>query len=1171
MRIKKTLLLLSAVVALIPSACQAQRDMPALFAKFAGSAPQSVKDWRYTDKDISGAEAPDFDDSGWKIGSANFTWGFSRVGWVRKKITLPRTVSGMDVTGCRAVLLVAADDEGTVYVDGNRVNRFSWDQGYAVLTDDAKPGQTFTVAVRIGNHGGPGRLISAQLILIERDKQTVLSRLIESEGQSLTDWKYISEDVPGAEQPGFDDGAWKSGNPELDYGSVSVAWARKTVTLPDKIDGFPINGARVVLAVFVDDDGEVYVDGKFVQKFHWDEGYVVLTDDAKPGQKFNVAVKMLNKHGAGRLVSAGLRFANSVSADARRLVQDFGMADAMLHSRSWMLGPSYRDSISNCKLSLDWQAAKDGNADLFRNSITKAARELKPFADIADDYTLHLIGHAHIDMNWLWLWPETVEVCQNTFSTLTGFMDRIPDFTFSQSQPSCYLAVQNTKPELFAKIKKYVDEGRWEITGGTWTEGDLNMASGESIVRQILYAKQYFREHFGKEPEICWQPDTFGHPWSIPQIVKKSGLKYYFHMRCGVGKPVYWWQGIDGSRIPVLNMAYSSNVADWLPLHTMESAKSIGTKDYVHVYGVGDHGGGPTRADTENKTALNKRTVTPKIEYSTAGRFFETIFKQKKDYPVHNGELNFEFQGCYTSHGDIKLMNRKSENGLPAAEVFSTIANQSGLKYPMEGFRESWRRTCFNQFHDILCGTAIHGSYDYSKHLFDKTEKQMSEALKGSLKHLAARTDTRGQGLPIVVFNPLSWTRTDLVETACPYSEKDAKFYVVDSSGRKAPAQRIGNGIAFVAKNVPSLGQSTYWIQRGAPAVKAPGARAKSIGKTCVIENEYLRVTVNRSTGTITSIYDKSARREVLKQGKSGNMLQAITEAPVGMSAWIIGEHKKTENLTKARSVEVLQPGPVVASIRVDHWYKTSIFAQDIKLYAGVPRLDITLTADWKEIGTGETGSTMMKTAFAVNVENGKATFEIPFAAIERKADGAEVPAQKWIDVSNDNYGVSLLNDCKYGHDVNGNTMRLTLLRSSYDPDPKPDVGIHTMTYSVYPHSGDWRKAGTVRRAFELNNPLVAHATTVHKGTAPQVSSFATVSPSNLIVTALKKAESGDGMILRFYESAGNPTTARIRINGAKTWQETNLMETGGTPKSIGRDGILLPVGKWEIKTLLLK
>ena len=1010
------------------------------------------------------------------------------------------------------------------------------------------------------------------------DPLSQLDSAAKSYIQAVNDWSYKVGDVAGGERPDLDDRDWKVASPEISWGDGPVAWARKRIVIPERVHAFPTVGSRIALDLNADDGGQVYVNGVLKQRFGGENGHVILTESAKPGETILVAVRMVNKSGPGRLITAMLDIEGirPISDMARRLTQDYRLAEEMTKLLPEAGTPECRTALSGCLGHVDFTALDRGDTQAFATSLQAAESGLAPFSRLAQQFTGDLVGHAHIDMNWLWLWPETVEVCQNTFGSVTQLMSEYPEFKFSQSQPTTYKAVQDTMPKLFAKIQRYVKEGRWEVTGGTWVENDMNMASGESIVRQILLAKRYNKDNFGVESEVCWQPDTFGHPWTMPQIIKKSGLKYYVFSRCGVGKRVFWWQGADGSRVLAFNTrGYNGAIGDYLPEYTLRTAKETGAKDVANLYGVGDHGGGPTKQDIENVSELRKRAVVPQIKFSSIGEFFRRALSQKRDYPIVDQELNFIFQGCYTTHGDIKLMNRKSENLLPAAEAFAAIASKFGKVYPSDDFRASWQDACFNQFHDIICGSAIHASYDYSRGLFEKLEKQANTDLDSSLKCVVDRIDTRGEGIPVVVFNSLAWSRTDVAEIACPYSEKYGEMYVADAVGRKLPAQRIGDRIIFLARDVPSLGYSTFWLRRGSlPMSPGSGARGSSDSSTCRIENEYLAVEVNRKTGAISSIFDKLANRRVLGAGKSGGVLQALAEAPRNMSAWEIGRIESTTELSKVRVVEPLQLGPVSSSVRIDQMWNTSLFAQDVILYAGVPRLDIHLTADWREVGSQQKGSTMMKVAFPVNVNSGKATFEIPFGSIERKTDGAEVPALKWIDLSGKGYGVSLLNNCKYGHDVNGSTMRLTLLRSSYDPDPKPDVGMHEMTYSVYPHSGDWRKAGTVRRAYELNNPLIANVTNVHKGTFLRTRCFVGIKPNNLIVTAFKKAEDGDGYILRFYESSGSPCQTRVWVDPAfKSWSEVNLVEEpmGKRGGAIGGKTISLPVGKYEIKTLRLR
>jgi len=702
-------------------------------------------------------------------------------------------------------------------------------------------------------------------------------------------------------------------------------------------------------------------------------------------------------------------------------------------------------------------------------------------------------------------------------------------------------------------------------------EGDMNMASGEAIVRQILYAKKYFRETFGKEVEICWEPDTFGHAWTIPQIMKKSGLKYYYFFRCGKGHQLFWWQGPDGSRVLAFNdRTYSDVLRAHAADEVIEFNDRYGVKDVLYVYGVGDHGGGPTKNDVQTALALQKRKVLPNFKFSTFHEYMSAIEAQSPDLAVINDELNFEFDGCYTSHADIKRMNRTCENKLPAAEAFSVMARSRGRRYPSSALREAWQVTCFNQFHDILDGSGIHGTYDYSRELYEKVEAAWTSILSGSLNAIAADIDTAGaEGTPVVVFNPLSWERTEITEVALPKAGLRGALTATDEQGSVVPVQKVGDKLTFLAECVPSLGYKVFWIGKAKPgkttAVKADGT---------TLENEFLKVKVHPKQGTIVSMFDKVLGKEVIPKGSFANQLQVLMEKPHGMTAWIIGPILRMYNLRNALSVELIADGPNVAAIRTKHKFRKSQFTQEIRLEAGSRQVEIRLTADWYEQGTPKKNAAMLKVAFPVNVDSQKATYELPFGFIQRDNTGQEYPSQKWIDLSDESGGVSLLNSNKYGHDVKDNQMRLTLLRSSYDPDPQPDQGVHEITYVLYPHAGDWKKAQTVRRAWELNNPLMPLAVERHGGELPAGQSFVTVEPENIVVTGLKKAEDSDDLVLRLYEAWGRPTKARIAFSlPVKSWAESDLLERelpniGG---KINKGAISLPVGKHEIKTLLLR
>jgi len=1027
-------------------------------------------------------------------------------------------------------------------------------------------------------------VVSAGQKPVPRTIERKLTELREILGIPLRDLRWKQGDTPGAEQPGFDDSSWALASPEMSWRPEgSIAWFRKKVTIPDTIAGLPVSGSPIIPLVGVDDDGEVYVNGILRQKFHRDQGRVVLTDSAPPGADFLIAVKGMNGPGAGRLLSAKLRVESleDLQRDVGAYLDDLGFARATLQ---YLVegGEGRRDAIATSVSAVNLDAIGAGNKQAFLDSLRAAREPLRPVAAELKNFAVHLVGHAHIDMNWLWLWPETVEVCRSTFRGALDFMREFPEFTFSQSQASTYVAVEQNYPDIFAEIGQRVKEGRWEVTGGTWVEGDMNMASGEAIARQILYAKRYFRDKFGVDVRIAWEPDTFGHAWTIPQILKKAGIDYYYFCRCGKGIPMFWWEAPDGSRVLAYNVdGYGGGINDSIGNLPLEFSRTYGVADSMQVYGVGDHGGGPTRTDVESALELQRRLVFPRVKFSTAQAFFDRALSQTTKFPVVRDELNFTFEGCYTTHADIKRWNRTSENLLPAAEAFSALAAAYGRAYPRDGFTTAWRNTCFNQFHDIFDGSAIHGAYDYSRGLFDETHKLGSHALNGALRVLASRVDTRGKGASLVVFNPMAWDRTDTVTAAVDLPAGLAGVRVTDDRGKEVPAQIVGREaesgelrVTFTA-HAPSLGYRVFHVE-AAEKGKAyrGGAAADDSGR---LENEFWRLQVDTSTGLVISIYDKRKGLQLIPPGERANVFQALFEKPHGMSAWSIGQIRGTENLDGPAEVRVFQRGPACAAIRVTRKWRASTFTQHITLYAGVERIDFVTAADWHEIGTPQADFPMIKVAFPAALTRAEATFEIPFGSIVRPADGHEVPAQKWIDLSgtapgNLTYGLSLLNDSKYGHDVNGTVMRLTLLRCPYSPDPRPDEGEHHFTYSLYPHARGWRQAKTVRRSYELNNPLIPVVQRAHPGRLPTSYSFLCVEPDSLIVTALKCAEDSQDVILRFYESEG--ADVRARVAPGFNWSgatEVTLMEAPtGTVVHADASQVRLQVKPWEIKTLRL-
>ncbi len=815
----------------------------------------------------------------------------------------------------------------------------------------------------------------------------------------------------------------------------------------------------------------------------------------------------------------------------------------------------------------------------FQKSLAEVAAILSPILKEARTFTTHLIGHAHIDMNWLWVWDETLAICQRDFETMAKLMEKYPFFTFSQSQVSIYKAVMKTRPDLFERIRYFVNRGQWEITAAMWVEGDENMASGEAIVRQFLLANRFLKKHFGKEPTVCWQPDLFGHVWTMPQILNKCGVRYYYFMRCGKTNPhVFWWEGPDGSRVlAATTNNYNGSIGQDTINYGFELYRKQGVKDYLHVYGVGDHGGGPTMRDIERGIELSRRPYLPAIKFGTVAGYFDKVVAENERLPVVRDELQFIFEGCYTTHADIKLRNRQCENLFPVLEMFSVLALPFELPYPKFILDEGWERTCFNQFHDILPGSAIHATYEEVMPITDGCLAAGERALEKSLKTLAAQIDTASFAAePIVVFNPNNWDRSDVVTVELPLLANEWAE-ILDPMGAPIACQitqRLADRaeLIFVAEAVPAIGYKTYGWRKLSSAPNAP--TELTIADDSCIENQFCRLEIDSDTGGIRSWRHKATDRDLVAPKQLANVFQLLHEAGHEMSAWQIGNILGTEPLLSPLRIDVLEKGPVRVLLQIVHENGASRFIQRIAMYHRLPRIDFPCAVDWQEIGTRAAGSQFLKVAFPLNLTTPlQATFEIPFGHIQREANGHEYPLQKWLQVSDGAIAVSLTNDCKYGCDVNGNVVRLSLLRSSYEPDPVPDRGWHYFQYALNIHDPAAGLTPSVRDGYELNQPLRAVVTGKNAGHWPLEQSLLRCSAPNVVLTAFKKAEDDDSLIIRVYEAEGQETECRINFAfHILAANETDLLERD-LPEArleIVSDRLNVRLRPFEIKTIRL-
>ena len=986
-------------------------------------------------------------------------------------------------------------------------------------------------------------------------------------------WKFIQREIHEAYKQNLDNSSWETVSlPKTVDVRIGGAWLRTRITIPKQIAGIEVSGsvAKMFSSVILDKI-EVYLDSeKVFSADYWadlKEYKILLDEKAVPGKSHVIAIHFHPKYEPVSVPSFSISYSliEKTAFEVELFIQELRFA-------------KFLDDKLTRKACQDFRLkALNGTPSALLEEIGKARGRLAILSQKAREFKVHLVAHAHIDMNWLWPWEDTLSTIKETFSTMVKLMDKYPDFCFSQSQAVTYRAVEQEYPELFEAIRRHVKRGNWDITASMWTEADLNMVGTEALVRQFLEGKRYVKEKFGFEPKVCWEPDTFGHVWTLPQVASKAGVEYYYFMRCGKGHPIFWWQSPDGTRALAFTSVYDNSVT---PKNIVDVAIDLynryGLKTSMFVYGVGDHGGGATIEDVEAAHEIQKKEVLPATIFSSTHRFFEEVERQPsiKALPVINDELQFTFDGCYTTHSDIKRYNRLCERLLVDAERFATLSG----KYPRDDLRKAWLNMLFNQFHDILDGSGAPEGYIFPVQLAEEALRIADDVLKGSVIALAERIKFSGNGIPIVVFNSLSWDRTDLVKIKVPKRAIPRNPTVISADGpEKSPVQVVGDEVLFLAK-VPSTGYRVYYLVEGNRGEETSELTASENA----VENEFFKLEVEKNSGTITSLYDKTSDRFIFKKDRFkstnpvfSNLLQVLYELPHDMSAWIIGEISRTENLIRGARVELSESGPVRASFKVVHKLSKSKITQRISLLKGIPRVDFETVIDWREVSDDRKEAPMLKVSFTPILSDSKATFEIPFGYVERVADGTETPALRWVDLSDGEYGMSLLNDSKYGFDIKGNTVRMTLVRTSYSPDPKPDQRVHTIRYSVFPHKGSWKQALTFRKGYELNHPLEAVVITKpfrSDGSEPEIASFIKVKPNNIVVSCFKLAEESDDYIIRIYDASGEGAKTEILFGfQVKEAYEVDLMEKKLAILKTQGNKLNLPLRPFDIRTVRIK
>ncbi len=760
------------------------------------------------------------------------------------------------------------------------------------------------------------------------------------------------------------------------------------------------------------------------------------------------------------------------------------------------------------------------------------------------------IGHAHMDLAWLWPLRETIRKGARSFATVLALMERYPDYIFGASQPQLYQWMKELYPQLYKKIKAKVAEGRWETQGAMWVEPDTNLSGGEALVRQIIYGKRFFREEFGTDPKMLWLPDVFGYSAALPQILKKAGVDYFLTIKLSWNTVntfphhTFFWQGIDGSRI-LAHMppegTYNSSAA---PRAIMAAEKTYADKAVSEhsalIFGIGDGGGGPGTEHLERLAREKNLAGLAPVTQEPMERFFQRLSQEDNgNYQTWVGELYLEkHQGTYTTQARSKRYNRKIELALRELELVATLAHvTTTYRYPTQELDAIWKEVLLYQFHDILPGSSITRVYDESLARY----QQLSEQIEHLYRQAQQTLTHQEQRATVAIFNPLSWQRREWLQVADTWHQI----------------------------TVPSMGY----------AVIAPGSTDsdattsyRAIASPQLLENDKLRIQFT-SDGAISSIFDKEQQREVLPASKQANRLALYHDEG---DAWDFPVHydERAVHYFKLTETTAHIDGPQ-AVVEQHYQFGQSTLQQRIILLAGSRRIDFVTSVDWNE------QNTMLRTSFPVAVASAEATCDIQFGSIKRPThrntswDMAryEICAHKWVDLSQGDYGVALLNDCKYGYKVLENMLDLNLLRSPNFPDPQADRAHHEFTYALYPHVGNHITGKVVQAGYELNVPLRVVTGRPNSDAIAHGTAFAQVDAENIIIETVKKAEEGDDIILRLYEASGASTRSTLTLNvkPEAVWK-TNLLEKPEEKLSIGgQNTIKLILQPFEILTLRIQ
>lgn len=994
-----------------------------------------------------------------------------------------------------------------------------------------------------------------------------------------------------------EEGTWLPFDTEHDTWGYAdcYAWMKHSFTVPTRFAGRP------VYYQILPQEGKkwawgspqalLYANGEALQGFDSNHTRTRLLDCAQGGEHYEM---LLNLYAGGR------DYEGKIGTRLRLLSVDDEVEKLYWHLRTPLEVANLKEPDELARIHL-LQTLNEAVSlvsfhlpygEDFLESVREATAYLEKelYGKREMEATVSAVGHTHIDVAWLWRLRQTRDKTSRSFATVLKLMEEYPDYRFMSSQAQLYEFIRQEHPAIFARIRESVRQGRWEPEGGMWVEADTNLSSGESLVRQFLVGKRFFRNAFGADCKILWLPDVFGYSAALPQIMKQCGINYFMTTKISWNEydklpyDTFLWRGIDGSEVLthfISTMDTVKEEKDWITTYNgdLNPSQVIGcwqryqqkdlNRDVLFAFGHGDGGGGPTHGMLERGRRMHMGIEgCPKVEFQFARDYFDRLQKDiagRKRLPRWVGELYFEHhRGTLTAQASAKRWNRRSEFLYHDLETLESLVNLDHLSsYPSAALLEGWKVILLNQFHDILPGSSIREVYEDSQKQYEDLHRTGGRMLEKALQQASRRVGLARDSL--LLFNTLGFSRREVAEMQRP---QHTGFLLRDpQSGAVLPWQKTFDGkIIFTSPEVPAKGYCAISVEAGEQRQTTPLTATLR-----EMHTPFFDLTFDEAM-QIASLIDRRTGRSVAPQGEPLNRLIVYEDRPFEHRAWNVQAYytEKSWVLSDVSHAEVLECGPVRAVVLVERKFLHSVIRQYITAYAELDRIDIRNEIDWDD------SYLLLKADFPVDVNAVKATFDIQFGNIERVThentlwDFAQFEscAHKWADLSDNSFGLAVLNDCKYGYSAKDGHIALTLLRSANDPQPKQDCTHHTFTYSLYPHAGPAAISRVVQEGYSLNCPLYTMFSNAQKGAWPERFSLA----CNIILETVKRAEDSDALILRLYETWNRATDCSIRFGRLMEMAaQCDMMEENEALLQVEGNRLRLHFRPFEIKTLKVR